>query len=137
VAGIVKQTEGAIGYVELAYAEKNGLPYASIKNKTGNFVLPSFESVTSAASGFVKNIPSDMRVELLNADGKNSYPISAFTWLLVYKNMPDKNKAKALVDFLKWSMKDGQNYAKGLYYAPLPKEVIKLNEKKIAEISLK
>lgn len=137
VAGIVKQTEGSIGYVELAYAEKNKLPYASIKNKAGNFVLPSFESVTAAASGYVKNIPNDLRVELLNADGKNSYPISGFTWLLVYKNMKDKNKAKAMVEFLKWSMKDGQKYAKELYYAPLPKEVIKLNEKKISEISLK
>jgi phosphate transport system substrate-binding protein len=137
VAGIVKQTEGAIGYVELAYAEKNKLPYASIKNKAGNFVLPSFESVTAAASGYVKNIPNDLRVELLNADGKNSYPISGFTWLLVYKNMKDKNKAKAMVEFLKWSMKDGQKYAKELFYAPLPKEVIKLNEKKISEISLR
>lgn len=137
VAGIVKQTEGAIGYVELAYAEKNKLPYASIKNKAGSFVLPSFESVTAAASGYVKNIPNDLRVELLNADGKNSYPISGFTWLLVYKNMKDKNKAKAMVEFLKWSMKDGQKYAKDLYYAPLPKEVIKLNEKKISEISLR
>lgn len=137
VAGVVKQTEGSIGYVELAYAEKNGLAYASVKNKTGNFVVPSFESVTAAAAGYVKNIPADMRVEILNADGKNSYPISGFTWLLVSKNMKDKNKAKAMVEFLKWSMKDGQKYAKQLYYSPLPKEVVKMNEKQIAKILLK
>ncbi|HPD32936.1 MAG TPA: phosphate ABC transporter substrate-binding protein PstS [Candidatus Kapabacteria bacterium] len=137
VSGIVKQTEGSIGYVELAYAEQNGLSYASIKNKAGNFVSPTFDAVSNAAAGFIKNIPSDLRVDITNADGKNSYPISSFTWILVYQNMNDKTKAKAIADFLKWALTDGQQYAKGLYYAPLPKEVVELAKKKVAEIQVK
>jgi phosphate transport system substrate-binding protein len=137
VAGLVKQTEGSIGYVELAYAEKNNLPYAALKNKAGNFVEPTFDAVSAAAAGFIKNMPADLRVEITNADGKNSYPISGFTWLLIYKNMKDKTKAQAIVKFLKWAVNDGEKYAKELYYAPLPKEVVKLDEKKIAQILTK
>jgi phosphate transport system substrate-binding protein len=137
VAGLVKQTEGSIGYVELAYAEKNNLPYAALKNKAGYFVEPTFDAVSAAAAGFIKNMPADLRVEITNADGKNSYPIAGFTWLLIYKNMKDKTKAKAIVNFLKWAVTDGEKYAKELYYAPLPKEVVKLNEKKIEQISTK
>jgi phosphate transport system substrate-binding protein len=134
VAGLVKQSEGAIGYVELAYAVKNNLPYAWIKNKAGNFVEPTFESVSAAAAGASKNMPEDLRVSITNPDGKNSYAISGFTWLLIYKKMKDGAKAKAMVDFLKWAMDKGQSYAKELYYAPLPKEVVKLCEKKIKTI---
>jgi phosphate transport system substrate-binding protein len=134
VAGVVKQSEGAIGYVELAYAAKNNLPYAWIKNKAGNFVEPTFESVSAAAVGASKNMPEDLRVSITNPDGKNSYAISGFTWLLIYKKMKDAEKAKALVNFLKWAMDKGQSYAKELYYAPLPKEVVKLCEKKIKAI---
>jgi phosphate transport system substrate-binding protein len=137
VTGIVKQTDGSIGYVELAYAEKNNLPYASLKNKAGYFVMPTFDAVSAAAAGFIKNMPADLRVEITNADGKDSYPISGFTWLLIYKNMKDKQKAKAIVNFLKWAVTDGEKYAKDLYYAPLPKEVVELDRKKIAQISLK
>lgn len=135
VAGLVKQSDGAIGYVELAYAVKNNLPYAWIKNKAGNFVEPTFEAVTAAAAGSLKNMPEDLRVSITDAEGKNAYPISGFTWLLVYKNMKDREKAEAMVKFLKWAMSEGQTYAKDLYYAPLPKEVIKLCEKKIALIN--
>jgi phosphate transport system substrate-binding protein len=137
VAGLVKQTEGSIGYVELAYAEKNNLPYAALKNKAGNFVEPTFDAVSAAAAGFIKNMPEDLRVEITDADGKDSYPISGFTWLLIYKDMKDKAKAKAIVNFLKWAVTDGEKYAKELYYAPLPKEVVKLDQKKIALISTK
>lgn len=137
VAGLVKQTEGSIGYVELAYAEKNSLPYAALKNKAGNFVMPTFDAVSAAAAGFVKNMPADLRVEITNADGKDSYPISGFTWLLIYKDMKNKAKAKAIVDFLKWAVTDGEKYAKDLYYAPLPKEVVKLDQEKISQISIK
>ena len=137
VAGIVKQTDGSIGYVELAYAEKNNLPYASLKNKAGNFVMPTFDAVSAAAAGFIKDMPADLRVEITNADGKDSYPISGFTWLLIYKDMKNKQKAKAIVDFLKWAVTDGEKFAKDLYYAPLPKEVVELDKKKIAEISIK
>lgn len=134
VSGLVKQTPGAIGYVELAYAVKNNLPYASLKNKAEKFVSPTLESVTAAAAGASKNMPEDLRVSITDAEGKDSYPISGFTWLLVYKNMKDKQKGEALVTFLKWAMTDGQSYAKGLLYAPLPKDVIKRCESKIAQI---
>jgi phosphate transport system substrate-binding protein len=134
VAGQVKQIEGSIGYVELAYAVKNNLPYAAIKNKAGNFIVPSLESVTAAATNESEKMPEDLRVSITDATGKDSYPISGFTWLLVYKNQKNEEKAKALVNFLKWAFKEGEAFAPSLYYAPLPKEVIKLNEKKIASM---
>ncbi len=134
VAGLVKQSEGAIGYVELVYAVKNNLPYASIRNKAGRFVMPSFEAVTAAAAGSVKTMPSDLRVSITDAEGSDAYPISGFTWLLVYKNMKDKDKSAALVGFLRWAITDGQAFAKDLYYAPLPKEVRVLDEKQITMI---
>lgn len=137
VAGLVKQSEGAIGYVELAYAVKNGLAYALLKNKYGNFAPASFDAVSAAAAGSAKNLPADLRVSITNADGKDAYPISGFTWLLVYKKMKDPEKAKAIVKFLHWAMGEGQSYAKDLYYAPLPKEVVKLCEGKIASIDTK
>jgi phosphate transport system substrate-binding protein len=134
VAGLVKQSEGSIGYVELAYAVQNNLPYAALKNKAGNFVSPTFDAVSAAAAGAAKNMPADLRVMLTNADGKDSYPICGFTWLLIYKKMKDREKAGALVKFLHWAMKDGQSYAKDLYYAPLPAPVVKMCEKKISMI---
>jgi len=137
VAGLVKQTEGSIGYVELAYAEQNKLPYSSLKNKAGNYVMPTFDAVSAAAAGFIADMPKDLRVEITNADGKDSWPISGFTWLLVYKDMKDKQKAQAIVNFLKWALTDGEKYAKDLYYAPLPKEVVKLDQNKISQISAK
>jgi phosphate transport system substrate-binding protein len=137
VAGLVKQTEGSIGYVELAYAVQNKLDYALLKNKAGNFIEPTFESVSAAAEGAINNMPADLRVSLTNTDGKDSYPISGFTWLLVYKNMKDRQKMDALKTFLKWALTDGESYAKDLYYAPLPKEVVKLCQKKVDLITLK
>jgi phosphate transport system substrate-binding protein len=137
VAGLVKQSDGSIGYVELAYAVKNNLPYALLQNRAGKFVDATFESVSAAAAGAIKNMPEDLRVSITDADGDNSYPISGFTWLLIYKDMKDKSKAQEIVSFLKWAMSEGQTYAKDLYYAPLPKEVIKLCEKKIESISTK
>ncbi|MFZ1977075.1 MAG: phosphate ABC transporter substrate-binding protein PstS [Bacteroidota bacterium] len=137
VAGLVKQSEGALGYVELAYAVQNNLPYASLKNKDGEFVSPSFDAVSAAAAGASKNMPSDLRVSITDASGKASYPICGFTWLLISKNMKDKTKAQEIVKFLKWAMTEGQSYAKDLYYAPLPKEVVALCEKKINSIEIK
>jgi phosphate transport system substrate-binding protein len=131
VAGVIKQSEGAIGYVELAYAVKNSLPYASLRNKAGNFVEAGFDAVSAAAAGSLKTMPADLRVSITNADGKNSYPISGFTWLLIYKTMKNPEKAEAIGKFLRWAMNEGQSYAKDLYYAPLPAEVRKLCEKKI------
>ena len=137
VAGIIKQSEGSIGYVELAYAVKNDLPYAVLKNREGHFVEATFDAVSAAAAGAAKNMPDDLRVSITDAAGKDSYPISGFTWLLIYRNMKDKQKAGAMVKFLDWAMTDGQSYAKDLYYAPLPKEVVKKCEKKISLIAVK
>lgn len=135
VAGLVKQTSGSIGYVELAYAVQNNIPYADIKNKAGVYVEPSFQSVTAAAEGAAKNFSPDLRVSITNADGKNAYPISSFTWLLVYQNMKDAAKASALVKFVKWAMDKGQTFATDLYYAPLPKAVENLCIKKIETVT--
>ena len=99
--------------------------------------MPTFDAVSAAAAGFINDMPADLRVEITNADGKDSYPISGFTWLLIYKDMKNKEKAKAIVNFLKWAVTDGEKYAKELYYAPLPKEVVELDKKKIAQISIK
>jgi phosphate transport system substrate-binding protein len=136
VAGLVKQTEGSIGYVELAYAVKNNLHYAMIQNKAGKFIKPSLESVTAAARNEARSMPSDLRVSITDAVGDDSYPISGFTWLLVYQQQRDPKKGKALVDFLRWAMKEGQSYASDLLYAPLPKDVITLCERKIASIKV-
>jgi len=135
VAGLVKQMQGSIGYVELAYAIKNNIPYANMKNKAGNFVEATFSSVSAAAEETSKNMPGDLRVSITDAPGKDSYPLSGFTWLLVYKNMRNETKAKALVNFLKWAMGKGQSFASGLYYAPLSKGVIKLCDNKINMIT--
>ena len=135
VSGVVKQTEGAIGYVELAYAVQNKIAYANMKNKAGNFIEANFKSVSAAAEGASKNMPEDLRVSITDAAGKDSYPISGFTWLLVYQNMKDETKANALVKFVKWAMEKGQSFATDLYYAPLPKAVVKMCEKKIATVT--
>ncbi|OGU43920.1 MAG: phosphate ABC transporter substrate-binding protein PstS [Ignavibacteria bacterium GWC2_56_12] len=123
VAGLVKQTDGAIGYVELAYAVQNKLPYASIRNTAGKFVQPSLASVSAAAKNEAGSMPADFRVSITNASGDDSYPISGFTWLLVYADMKSEPKANAIVDFLKWALTDGELYAPELLYAPLPENV--------------
>ena len=117
--------DGSIGYVELAYAVKNSLSYASIRNKSGKFIKPSIESVTAAALGEAKKMPDDFRVSITNADGRDSYPISGFTWLLIRKEQKDLNKAKAIVQFLRWAYSDGEKLAAPLLYAPLPESVVK------------
>jgi phosphate transport system substrate-binding protein len=135
VSGQVKNTPGAIGYVELAYAISNKLPVSSIKNQAGKFVEPSIESTTAAAAGAAKAMPADFRVSLTNAPGDTAYPVASFTWLLVYKDQPDAVKGKALVNFLWWASHDGQKYASDLLYAPLPPQVVKQIEAKIREIT--
>jgi phosphate transport system substrate-binding protein len=122
VAGLVKQTSGAIGYVELAYAKENGLPAAMIKNSAGNFIAPSTETITAAASGVADKLPpnTDYRISIVNGPGANTYPISSFTWILAYVNQPDSVKGKKLVDFLRWALTDGEKEATALNYAPLP-----------------
>ena len=123
VTGLVKQTPGAIGYVELIYAENTKLSYAAIQNKAGQFVTPSMKTVSSAAAGSLKTMPDDFRISITNAEGKSSYPISGFTYLLVYKNMLG-DKGVKFVKFLNWALADGQKFAEPLSYAPLPKELV-------------
>jgi len=123
----VKQTEGSIGYVELIYALSNNLPYATVKNAAGEFVDASLASVTAAASSAKLPKNTDFRVSITNAPGKEAYPISSFTWLLVRPDMNDQGKAKAMRDFLQWMISsDAQQMASELKYAPLPQEVVKL-----------
>lgn len=128
----VKQTEGAIGYVELIYALSNNLAYATVKSPAGDFVDASLASVTAAAASakFPKN--TDFRVSITNAPGKGAYPISSFTWLLVRPDMPNEAKAKAVRDFLQWMISsEAQQMASELKYAPLPEEVVKLIEARL------
>jgi phosphate transport system substrate-binding protein len=132
VSGQVKQTPGAIGYVELIYATQNKMPYADIKNAAGQFVKPTIESVTAALA--TANIPDDFRFSMTNAPGANAYPIAGATWLLVYEQQKDPAKGKKLIEFLKWAMGKGEEMAKDLNYAPLPDEVQQRVLKRIAEI---
>ena len=122
VSGLVRQTPGAIGYVELIYALQNKMPYGSVQNKAGQFVTASLDSVTAAAAGAA--MPDDFRVSITNADGANAYPIASFTWMLLYQHPKDAARGKAMVDFLKWALTDGQKFAPSLGYAPLPQPVV-------------
>jgi phosphate transport system substrate-binding protein len=134
VSGQVRQTPGAIGYVELIYAVQNKMPYAEVKNSAGEFVKPTAESVTAALSA--ADIPDDFRFSMTNAPGKEAYPIAGATWLLVYEQQKDAAKGKKLVAFLKWAMDDGEKMAKDLDYAPLPESVQQRVLKRIDEIKM-
>jgi phosphate transport system substrate-binding protein len=128
----VKQTEGAIGYVELIYAISNALPYAWIKNAESVFIEPNLKSVSAAAVGAHLGAETDFRVSITNAPGKDSYPISSFTWLLIRKENPDSVKASLLRNFLRWMLRpQAQRMAADLHYGPLPVPVIELVEKRI------
>ena len=138
VAGQVKQTPGSVGYVELAYAKQNGLPIAAVRNKAGQFVQASIESVTAAAAETAKALPAntDYRISIVDAPGAGSYPISSFTWILVYQHQTDAVKGKKLVDFLNWALTDGEKSAVTLDYAPLPAEMATTVKAKLATIDL-
>ncbi len=132
VAGLVKQTPGAVGYVELAYAVKNNSAYSYIKNQAGNFIEPTLDSTSKAADGV--QIPSDFRVSLVDSSNAQAYPIAGFTWLLIYRKMDNAEKGKAIIDFIKWAVHDGQKYTTDLLYAPLPQTVVEMIDKKLQEI---
>src|SRR3989449_711107 len=134
VSGQVKQTPGALGYVELIYATQNKMPYAEVKNAAGEFMKPTLESITAALA--TANIPDDFRFSMTNAPGKDAYPIAGATWLLVYQQQKDPAKGKKLVEFLKWSMTKGEGMAKTLDYAPLPESVQQRALKRIDEIKI-
>ena len=124
VAGQVKQTPASIGYVELAYAKQNKLPYANVRNAAGRFVSPSIASVTAAAAAMKLPKNTDYRVSIVNAPGTDSYPISSMTWILAYQNQQDRVKGAKLVNFLRWAYKDGEKTASSLDYAPLPPAMV-------------
>jgi len=138
VAGQVKQLPGAIGYVELAYARQNKIPYALVKNAAGKYVEPTIKSVTEAAEGVAKGLPkgTDYRVSIVNAPGKDAYPIASMTWLLVYKRQANAGKGKQLVDFLHWMLEEGQKSAASLDYAPLPPAIVRQLKARIKEIRI-
>jgi phosphate transport system substrate-binding protein len=126
VSGLVTQTPGSLGYVELIYALQNKIAYGSVQNAEGEFVRATIQAVTAAAGAALKNMPKDFRVSITNAPGKGVYPISSFTWILLYENPKDKAQSKVMVDFMKWALTDGQKFAGDLGYAPLPPEIVKL-----------
>ena len=122
VAGMIRQMQGGIGYIELIYAVQNKITYGSVKNAAGSFVKATLESVTAAAAS-AKNMPPDFRVSITNAPGKDAYPISSFTWLLIPEKSKEASKGKILADFLTWMVDDGQKMTSELAYAPLPESV--------------
>jgi len=134
VTGTVKQAEGAMGYVELAYAKQNALPLAELRNRDGEWVKATLESVSAAAAK--AEIPADYRVSITDAPGKDAYPISAFTYLLVYKDQPDPRKGEALVRFVWWAIHDGQKMAPALDYAALPAPLVKKVEGTVRSITV-
>jgi phosphate transport system substrate-binding protein len=138
VSGQVKQTPGSIGYVELAYAKQNNLPIAAIRNKSGQFLAASVDAVTAAAAGVAKALPAntDYRISIVDAPGASSYPISSFTWILVYQHQTNAVKGKKLVDFLNWALTDGEKEASTLDYAPLPAEMATAVKARLANIDL-
>jgi phosphate transport system substrate-binding protein len=134
VAGQIKQTPGALGYVELIYAKQNKMPYANVKNSAGEFVKPTPESITAAMA--TAQIPDDFRFSITNAPGKDSYPIAGATWLLIYEQQKDPTKGKKLVEFLKWALTKGEDMAKNLDYAPLPSDLRERVLKRVDEIKM-
>ena len=122
VAGMIRQMDGAFGYVELIYAIQNNIPYGSVRNSAGNWLKGSLEGATAAAAS-VKNMPADFRVSITNAPGKDAYPISSFTWLLIPTQSKDAARGKILVDFLNWMLDEGEKETTPLHYAPLPENV--------------
>jgi phosphate transport system substrate-binding protein len=136
VAGLVKQTPGTLGYVELIYALQNNISYGPVQNMAGQFVNASVASVTAAATAAASQMPADFRVSITNAPGQDTYPISSFTWLLFYDNPKNKKFAQTMVDFMKWALADGQKFAGDLGYAPLPANVVQLELEALKKIKL-
>jgi phosphate transport system substrate-binding protein len=134
VAGLIKETPNSIGYIELNYAVQNHLNYGRVQNPSGNYVKAELSSVTAAASEAAKAMPDDFRVSITNAPGKNAYPISSFTWLLISSRNADQRKRQAITDFLQWMLTDGQSFAEPLAYSRLPRAVIEKESRAIAQV---
>ena len=132
VAGLIQQTPGCIGYIELIYALQNHIPYGSVRNASGNYIKADLASVSAAAAGVT--MPDDFRVSITNSPAPTAYPICSFTWLLMPQKIADATKKQALVDFLHWMLTDGQSMTEALSYAPLPKPVVEKEEQAIGKI---
>ncbi len=128
VTGQVKQTPGAIGYVELAYAKQNDLPVSLLQNSSGVFLPPTEEGTTAAAAGVAGTLPptTDFRISIVNAPGRDAYPIASFSWIILYTNQKDQAKAKNLQDLTRWILTEGQKTSPSLDYAPLPDNMVKM-----------
>jgi len=135
VTGVIKQNPGSIGYVELIFAVSNKLQFANVKNASGQFVTASMKTVSAAAAGALKTMPEDFRVSITNSAGKDAYPISSFTYLLLYKKMPSKT-GMPLLKFMNWAIDKGQKDAEALHYAPLPTSMVKKVKDKIKSIEV-
>ena len=135
VMGQIKTAPNTIGYVELAFAKENKLPVALIENKAGNFVGPEIDNVTAAAAAFADNMPDDLRMNITNAEGEKAYPMSSYTYILIYQQQRDAGRGKAIVDFLWWALHDGSKYARDLHYSPLPEKVLKRVEEKLDTVT--
>ena len=136
VSGLVTQTPGSIGYVELIYALQNKIAFGSMQNAAGEFVKASVDSVTKAANSAAATMPPDFRVSITNAPGAGAYPISSFTWILLYDDPKDKAAATAMLDFMTWALTDGQKYCADLGYAPLPATVVMLEQAALEKIKV-
>jgi phosphate transport system substrate-binding protein len=135
VASVLRQTPGAIGYVELAYAMQSKFAYAALRNPAGVFLAPSVASTTAAADAAVGAMKKDVRASIVNMPGADAYPVSGFTYILLYKAQRDPKKAQALLEFLNWAIGDGQQYAEPLVYAPLPDAVTALDRQLLATVT--
>lgn len=135
VTGFVKHHPGALGYVELLYAEKNKLEIAAVENKGGNFVTPDVRSISEAANQSIKNIPEDLRATITDAEGKDSYPIASFTYLILYQKLPAV-KGQTMLHFLGWALSEGQKFSKDLSYTPLPTSILERARKRVSLFEL-
>lgn len=135
VTGLVKQTPGSLGYVELTYALQNHIPVAAIENPAGEYVIPSIEAVTAAAASVTNALPEDLRVSITNAPGSGAYPISGFSWVVVRRDLKDCKTAIPLARYLWWAVHEGQAHAPPLHYAPLPEGVVRKCEEKLRALT--
>jgi phosphate transport system substrate-binding protein len=136
VAGLVTQSPGSLGYVELVYALQNKIGYGAVQNQAGEFVNPEIKSVTAAAAGAMPTMPKDFRVSITNSPGQGAYPISSFTWILLYESPENKEHARVMNDFLKWSLSDGQPMAETLGYARLPEALVTMELEQLNRVKV-
>ena len=136
VAGLVTQTPGSIGYVELVYALQSKISYGAVQNQSGEFIVPDVTSVTAAAAGAMPTMPKDFRVSITNSPGKGAYPISSFTWILLYEDPQDKNQARIMNDFMKWALNEGQGMAATLGYARLPEQLVPMELEQLNRVKI-